>query len=82
MKKKKIEIRKINRLYNRVDYITIGFCNNLKIAYSGCQHEIEDKLWEIIKRNPNEYFIEDQIDENIIRETYKRTARSLGVRIY
>ena len=73
---------KINCLYNRVDYITMDFCNNLKIAYSGCQHEIEDNFWEIIKKNPNEYFIEDQIDENKIRETYKRTARSLGVRIY
>lgn len=75
-------VRKINHLYDKADRITMGFTCNHKIAYSGCQGEIEDNFWKIVKQNPLEFFIEDKLDENKIRETYKAEARSLGVRIY
>ena len=44
--------------------------------------EIEDNFWKIVKQKPLEFFIEDKLDEDKIRETYKAEARSLGVRIY
>ena len=80
-------IRKINRLHNIADRITISFANNGKIAYSDCQHEIEDKFWELVKKEPLDYFIEDKVDDDKVdddkfRETYKSRARSYGVRIY
>ena len=55
---------------------------NLKIAYSGCQHKIEDKFYETLKKNPFEFIIEDKVDEIKMKETYKSSARSLGVRIW
>ena len=60
----------------------MGFICNHKIAYSGCQGNIEDNFWKIVKQKPLEFFIEDKLDEDKIRETYKAEARSLGVRIY
>ena len=75
-------LRKINRLNNIADRITMSFANNQKIAYSGCQREIQDKFWELVKKEPLEYFIEDNVDDDKLRESYKSTARSYGVRIY
>ena len=60
----------------------MGYTQNLKIAYSGVQGQIEDQYWEAIKKNPLEYLEEDQIDDTKLRETYKSIVRSLGVRIY
>ena len=76
------EIRKINLLYDKADKITMNFTSNYKIAYSNCQHEIEDEFWKIIKENPFEFFIQDKVDDTKLRETYKSSARSQGVRIY
>ena len=59
----------------------MSFANNGKIAYSDYQHEIEDKFWELVKKEPLDYFIEDKVDDDKVRETYKSTARSYGVRI-
>jgi hypothetical protein len=75
-------LRKINRLNNIADRITMSFANNQKIAYSGCQREIQDKFWELVKKEPLEYFIKDKVDDDKLRESYKSTARSYGVRIY
>ena len=75
-------VRKINRVYDKADRITMGYTCNHIIAYSGCQGEIEDNFWKIVKQNPLEFFKEDKLDEDNIRETYKAEARSLGVRIY
>ena len=60
----------------------MSFANNGKIAYIDCQHEIEDKFWELVKKKPLDYCIEDKVDDDKVRETYKLTARSYGVRIY
>ena len=59
----------------------MSFANIGKIAYSDCQHEIEDKFWELVKKEPLDYFIEDKVDDDKVRESYKSTARSYGVRI-
>ena len=37
-------VKKINLLYDKADKITMGFTCNHKIAYSGCQGEIEDNF--------------------------------------
>ena len=71
-------MRKINRLYDKADRITRGFTCNHKIAYSGCQGEILDNFWKIVKQKPLEFSIEDKLDEDKIRENYKAEARSLG----
>ena len=55
---------------------------NLKIAYSGCQREIEDKFWVTLEENPLEFIKDDKVDEIKMKETYKSTARSLGVRLW
>ena len=71
-----------NILFDKADRITMGFTMNHKIAHSNCQGEIEDDFWKIIKKNPREYLIENKVDDEKIRETYKSTARLHGVRIY
>ena len=77
-----IPIRNINLLYDRADRITMAYACNHKIAYSNCQGQIEDKFWTTLKEKPLEYLTQNQVDEDKIRETYKSTARSLGVRLY
>jgi hypothetical protein len=42
---------------------------NLKIAYSGCQREIEDKFWGNLKKNPLEFIKDDKVDEIKMKET-------------
>ena len=74
--------RDFNLLFHKADRITMNFTQNLKIAYSGCQHAIEDKFWESLKKNPSEYIIEGKVDYEKMRETYKSSARSLGIRIW
>ena len=76
------ETRKINRLYDKADRISMGFTMHNKIAHSNCQHEIEDSFWKILREKPLEYFNGNKIDEEKVRQTYKSAARSLGVRIY
>ena len=60
----------------------MSFANNLKIAYSGCQGDIEDEFWKILKENPLEFFKQDKLNDDKVYETYKSTARSLRVRIW
>ena len=62
--------------------MTMNYTMNHKIANSGCQGQIEDDFWEILRKNPLDFFIEDQIDDVKLKETYKSCARNLGVRIY
>jgi hypothetical protein len=62
-------IRKIDRLYDKADRITKGFTFNHKIAYSGCQCEIEESVWKDVKKKPLEYFIGEKLDEDKIRES-------------
>jgi hypothetical protein len=76
------ETKMFNILFDKADRITMGFTMNHKIAQSNCQGEIEDDFWKIIKKNPREYLIENKVDDEKIRETYKSTARLHGVRIY
>ena len=73
--------RKIKILFDKADKLTMNFTMNQKIAYSNCQREIEDK-WQIVKEKPFDFFINDKIDDDKLKEAYKSTARSLGVRIY
>ena len=49
----------------------MGFTCNNKIAYSGCQGEIENSFWKTLKQKPLEYFIGEKLAEDKIRETYK-----------
>ena len=75
--------RKINIVYNKADQITMSFACNHKIAYSDCQHDIEDKFWKVIREKPLEFLDNNErFDDTKVRETYKSIARSLGVRIY
>jgi hypothetical protein len=60
----------------------MGFPCNHKIAYNGCQCEIVDNFWKILKQKPQEYLNGDKINDDKIRETYKSEAKSVGVRIY
>ena len=57
---------------------------NHKIASqsSNCQHQIEENFWEILKEKPDEYFIDDTVDYDKVKEAYKFSARKFGVRIY
>ena len=61
--------RALNLLFRKADRLTENFTMNLKIAYSGCQHEIEDKFWETLKKNPFEFLIEDKVDEIKMKPT-------------
>ena len=74
--------RAFSILYNKADRLTENFTMNQKIAYSGCQHKIEDLFWETIKKNPTEFLSEGKADEIKLKETYKSSARSLGVKIW
>ena len=74
--------RKMKILLDKADRITMNFTMNHKIAYSNCQHEIEDKFWQIVKEKPSDFFSNDKIDDDKLKEAYKFSARSLGVRIY
>ena len=74
--------RKMQILFNRADKITEGYSMNHKIAYSGCQGQIQDNFWTKIRMKPLEYFVEEKVDDDKIKETYKVEARALGVRIY
>ena len=76
------EKRAFNLLINKANRLTENFTMNLKIAYSGCQHEIEDKFWETLQKNPLEFIKDDKVDEIKMKETYKSSARSLGVRLW
>ena len=69
-------------LYAKADRLTENFTLNEKIAYSGCQRKIEDEFWETVKVDPKKFIIGDKIDEIKLKETYKSTARSFGVRIW
>ena len=60
----------------------MSFANNPKIGYSGCLGEIEDEFWKALKQKPLEFFKNDKLDDDKVYETYKSTARSLGVRIW
>ena len=62
--------------------MTDNFSLNYKIANSGCQNEIQDDFWEIVEKNPAEFIIEDKVDESKLKETYKRSARNHGVKIW
>jgi hypothetical protein len=48
-------VRKINRLYDKADRIPMGFTCNHKITYSGCQGEIKDNFWKIVKQKTLEF---------------------------
>ena len=52
------------------------------IAYSGCQGQIQDNVWSKIKMKSLVCFVEEKLDDDKLRETYKVEARALGVRIY
>ena len=75
-------LRKKRTLFNTADRITMSFANNGKIGYSGCQGEIEDQFWKILNKKTLDFFIKDKLDDDKVYETYKSTARSLGVRIW
>ena len=60
----------------------MSFANKGKIACSGCQGDIEDEFWKILKEKPLEFFKQDKLDDDKVYETYKSTARSLGVKIW
>ena len=69
--------RKKRILFNKADRLTMSFANNGKIAYSGCQGDIEDEIWKILKEKPLDFFKQDKLDDDKVYETYKSTARSL-----
>ena len=50
----------------------MGFTCNYKIAYSGCQDEIEDNFWKTLKQKPLEYFIGEKLDVDEIRKPTKQ----------
>ena len=50
-----------------------------KIAYSGCQREIEDAYMKILTTNPLDFFVEEKLDEE---KVYKATARFFGFRMW
>ena len=69
-------------LFNTADRIMMGFSMNHRIAYSGYQGQIQDNFWKIIEMKPLEYFVDDKLDDDKVKESYKAEARALGVRIY
>ena len=84
--KKTLEIpertRKWNLLFHKADRISENFTMNYKIANSNCQHQIEDLFWKVLEENQDNFFTDDEVDYDKIKEAYKSSARSLGVRIY
>ena len=60
----------------------MGYSMNHRIAYSGCQGQIQDNFWKKIEKKPLEYFVGDKLDEDKVKEAYKAEARALGVRMY
>ena len=72
----------MNILFDKADRLTMSFANNGKIAYSGCQGEIEDEFWKIVKQKPLEFFNRDKLDDDKVYKTYKYIARSFGVRFW
>ena len=69
-------VRKMKLLLNKADRLTENFSMHQKIAYSGCQREIEDAYMKILTTNPLDFF------EEKVYQTYKATARSFGVRMW
>ena len=55
---------------------------NQRIAYSGYQGQIQDNFWDKIQKKPLEYFVDDQLDDDKVKESYKAEERARGVRIY
>ena len=69
-------------LFNKADKTMMGYSMNHKIAYSGCQGQIQDNFWSKIQMKPLEYFVGEKLDDDKVKETYKVEARALGVKIY
>ena len=69
-------------LFNKADRLMMGFSMNHRIAYSGLQGQIQDNFWTKIQMKPLEYFVDDKLDDDKVKEAYKVEARALGVRIY
>ena len=65
--------RKWNLLSYKAERISENFTMNHKIASlsSDCQHHIEDNFWRILKEKPHEYFLDDKVNDDKIREAYK-----------
>ena len=74
--------RAIKLLFNKTNRLTENYTMHDKIAYSGCQGAIEDAFWKTVEKDPTIFIIEDKIDEVKLKETYKSSARSLGVRFW
>ena len=74
--------RKWNKLAHKANRISENFTMNYKIANCNCQHQIEDNFWEILKEAPDEYFKEDKVDDDKIREAYKLSARKFRIWMY
>ena len=55
-------------LFHKANGISENFTMNWKIANCYCQHQIEDNFWEILKENPHEYFKDNKVDDDKIRE--------------
>ena len=72
----------MNLLNAKVNRLTENYTMNMKIAYSGYQSEIEDAFWEAVQKDPAIFIIDDKVDEIKLKETYKSTARSFGVRLW
>ena len=74
--------RAIQLLFDKANRLTENYTMHNKIAYSGCQCDIEDTFCKSIKKDPTIFIIENKIDEVKLNETYKKSARSLGVRLW
>ena len=46
------------------------------IAYIGCQVQIQDNFWSKLKMKPLEYCVEEKLDDDKVKETYKLEARA------
>ena len=67
--------RKLDLLYGKVQRLIQNFSLRDKIAFSGCQSQIEDSFLEIINADPMKFVSEAGIDEVRLKETYKSSAR-------
>ena len=74
--------RVISILNAKAERLTENYTMNLKIAYSGHQGDIEDAFMETVRKDPIKFIEEDKVDEIKLKEFYKSTARSFGVRLW
>ena len=60
--------------FHKANRISENFTVNWKIGNCNCKHQIEDNFWKNFKESTHEYFKDDKVDDDKIREAYKLSA--------